>query len=125
MSASTSPAPPKPKKDEGLPGCTQAEVQQNLQRVQPERRRNVEELLLEAAQGDFYEKKRFTQGVRLLNAMKPHGVKQKDIAAVLDVSESLVSSWKRHFRHNPTEEPPRSGAPSTLSDVYEVIKKLH
>ena len=120
MSASTPPAPPKAKKDEGLPGCTQAEVQQNLQHLPPGRKEKMEGLLREAAQGDFFEKKSFTQGVRLINAMKPHGVKQKDIAAVLNVSESLVSSWKRHFRHNPTEEPPRSGAPSTLCDVYEV-----
>ena len=74
--------------------------------------------------GVFFEKRGYTQGVRLLNAMKQHGVEQKDIAVVLDVSESLVSSWKKRFRNNPTEEPPKSGAPSELSDVYEVIKNF-
>ena len=82
----------------------------------------MEGLLHEVAQGDFYAKIRYTQGVRLFNAMKPHGVKQKDIAVVLDVSESRISSWVKQYRHNPTEEPPRSGAPSALSDVYEVVK---
>ena len=104
-------APPrrKPNVNEGLPGCTKAEVEANLEGLPPERKERMTALLLEVAQGDFYDKKRFTQGVLLLNAMKPHSVKQKDIAVVLGVSESLVSSWKRLFRHNTTEEPPRSG----------------
>ena len=56
--------------------------------------------------------------------MKVHGVKQKDIAVVLGVSESLVSNCCKHHRHNPTEEPQRSGPPSELSDVYEEIKNF-
>ena len=104
-------APPrrKPNKNEGLPGCTKAEVEANLEGLQPERKEMIT-LLLEVAQGDFYdEKKRFTQGVRLLNAVKAHGVKQMDIAVVLGVSESWVSGRFKHYRHNPTEECPRSG----------------
>ena len=102
------PPRPKPNMNEGLPGCTQAEVLRNLERLPPERKVKMTALLLEVAQGDFYQK-RFTQCVRIIGVMKLHGVKQKDIAIVLGVSESLVSSWKRHFRHNTTEDPPRSG----------------
>ena len=124
MSARPPPEPPKPKKDEGLPGCTEAEVQHNLEKLPRGRKENMVNLLREVAQGDFYEKKRFTQGVRLIKLMKVYGVKQKDIAVVLDVSEGLVSQYKKHYRNNPTEEPPRSGAPSALSDAYEVIKNF-
>ena len=109
MSASEPPGPPKPKKDQGLPGCTQAEVQRNLQQLPPTRKEKMEGLLREVAQGDFFVKRRYTQGVRLLNAMKPRNVKQMDIAVVPDVSESRVSIWKKQYRHNTAEEPPRSG----------------
>ena len=60
----------------------------------------------------------------MLKVMKKYGVKQKDIATVLDLSEGRVSSYKTHFRHNPTEECPRPGLPSQLSDVYEVVKNF-
>ena len=116
------PAPRKPNKNEGLPGCTRAEVEANLEGLQPERKENMLSLPGEVAQGDFFEKKRFTQGVRMVRVMKIHKVKQKDIAVVLDVSESWVSNCYKHYRHNPTEECPRSGPPSEISDVYEVIK---
>ena len=115
---------PKPKKDKGLPGCTTAEVEANLVGLQQKRKQNVMDMLLEVARGDFFEKPRFTQGVRLVNAMKVYKVKQKDIAVVLGVSESWVSQCYKHYRHNPTEEQPRSGPPSPLSDVYGVIKNF-
>ena len=115
-------APRKPNKNEGLPGCTRAEIEANLEGLPPERKEKMLTLLHEVAQGDFFEKKRFTQGVRMVRVMKIHKVKQKDIAVVLDVSESWVSNCYKHYRHNPTEECPRSGPPSEISDVYEVIK---
>ena len=120
----STPAPKKPKKTEGLDGCSKDEIGAFLRRLTPERMEKMIHLLDEVAQGDFYEKKRFTQAVRMLNAMKKHGVKQKDIATVLDLSEGRVSSYKTHFRHNPTEECPRPGLPSQLSDVYEVVKNF-
>ena len=81
-------------------------------------------LLREVAHGDFYEKKRYVQSVRLLNSMKAHGVKQKDIATVLDVHESRVSLYKKQYRHNPTEKCPRPGPASQLSDVFEVVENF-
>ena len=122
MSSSAPPAPPRPKKDEHLPGCTQAEVLENLQHVNHERRRSVELLLLEVARGDFWTQKRRVQGVRLLRGVKAHGLFQKDIAAVLDVSETVISRYAKQLRKNPTEEPPRSGPPSQLSDVFIISK---
>ena len=80
------PAPRKPNKNEGLPGCTRAEIEVNLEGLPPERKEKVLTLPHEVAQGDFFEKKRFTQGVRMVRVMKVHKVKQKDIAVVLDVS---------------------------------------
>ena len=106
MSSSAPPAPPRPKKDEHLPGCTQAEVIQNLQHVNNERRRDMELLLLEVDRGDFWTQKRRVQAIRLLRGMKAHGLFQKDIAAVLDVSEMVISRYMMQLRKNPTEEHP-------------------
>ena len=100
----SAPAPRKPNKNDGLPGCTRAEVKANLEGLPPERKGKMITLLHEVAQGDFFEKKRFTQGVRMVRVMKVNKVKQKDIAVVLDVSESWVSNCYKHYRHNPTEE---------------------
>ena len=124
MSSRPPPEPPSPKKDDSLPGCTQAEVLENLQHVNQERRRNVELLLLEVARGDFWTQKRRVQGVRLLRLMKVFGLFQKDIAAVLDVSETVISRYAKQLRKNPTEEPPRSGPPSELSDVFDQIENF-
>ena len=121
MSSSAPPAPPRPKKDEHLPGCTQAEVIQNLQHVNSERRRDMELLLLEVDRGDFWTQKRRVQAIRLLRGMKAHGLFQKDIAAVLDVSETVISRYAKQLRKTPTENPPRSGPPSQLSDVFVQI----
>ena len=74
------PAPRKPNKNEGLPGCTRAEVEANLEGLPPERKGKMITLLHEVAQRDFFEKTRFTQGVRMVRVMKLHGLKQKDIA---------------------------------------------
>ena len=60
------PAPRKPNKNEGLPGCTRAEVQANLEGLPPERKGKMITLLDEVAQGDFFQKTRFTQGVRMV-----------------------------------------------------------
>ena len=120
----SAPARRKPNKNEGLPGCIRAEIEANLEGLSPERKGKMITLLHEVAQGDFFEKKRYTRGVRLAEVMKLHGVKQKDITVVLDVSESRVSNCCKHHRHNPTEEQPRSGPPSELSDVYGVVKNF-
>ena len=80
------PARRKPNKNEGLPGCTRAEVEANLECLPPERKGKMITIAHEVAQGDFFEKKPYTHGVLLIEVVKLHGVKQKDIAVVLDVS---------------------------------------
>ena len=85
---------------------------------------NTEHLLLAVAQGDLWTQKRRVQGVRLLRRMKVFGLFQKDIAAVLDVSETVISRYAKQLRKNPTEDTPRSGPPIELGDVFDQIENF-
>ena len=124
MSAPQDPAPPKRKKDEGLDGRSYEEVEAFLLRLSPTRRRIFRQLLQEIAQGDFWTKKRAVQAIRLAASRKKYGIKQYEIGKVLDVSETIISRNVKRYKKTATEEPPRSGPKSQLSDVFGVIQNF-
>ena len=61
----------------------------------------VQRLLDEVARDDFWRRDRFVQIVRMIDEMDAHGVKQNDIAFVLDVSKALVSRYKNTIKATP------------------------
>ena len=112
----------KTKKDAGLPGCTREEVMSRVQQLPPVKMACVQGLLDEVAQEDFWRRERFVQIVRMLDGMDVHGVKQNDIAFVLNVSKALVSRCKKYHRNNPIECRPRSGPKSVLDEIFPKIQ---
>ena len=81
-------------------------------------------LLNEVCDGDFWEKKRFVQIIRLLDGMGFFQVAQCDIAAVLDVSRCLVTRTKQYHRHHPEEVRPSSGRPSPRNEVFPLVENF-
>ena len=112
----------KTKKDAGLPGCTRDEVVSRLQQLPPVKMAHVQGLLDEVARDDFWRRERFVQIVRMIDGKDAHGVKQNDIAFVLNVSKALVSRCKKYHRHNPIESRPRSGPKSVLDEIFPKIQ---
>ena len=117
---------PEGKKDmnENLPGCSREFVQSRIGLVPEKRMDNMVRLLNEVGDGDFWEKKRFVKIIRLLDGMGFFQVAKCDIAAVLDVSCSLVTRIKQYHRHHPEEVRPSSGRPSPLSEVFPLVENL-
>ena len=116
-------APPrKTKKDAGLPGLTREEVETRLHLLCPRQMFRVQSLLEEVGREDFWRRERFVQVVRMLDVMDAYGVKQVDIATVLDVDKSLVSRYKKYHRYSPVESRPRSGPKSVLDEVFPQIQ---
>ena len=56
--------------------------------------------------------------------MKAYGVLQKDLAALLDVSETVISRIVKGYQKTLSEECPRSGPPSKLSDAFGEIENF-
>ena len=91
----------KTKKDAGLPGCTREEVTFRVEQLPPVKKARVQSLLDEVAHDDFWRWERFVQIVRMIDWMDTYGVKQNDIAFVLDVSKALVSCCKSAIKATP------------------------
>ena len=112
----------KTKKDAGLQGLTREEVEARIQLLTPTKIVRFQGLLEEVAHDDFWRRERFVQVVRMLDAKDAHGVKQVDIATVLDIDKGLVSRYKKYHRYNPFESRPRSGPKSVLDEVFPQIQ---
>ena len=107
----------KTKKDAGLPGCTREDVTFRVEQLPPVKMARVQSLLDGVAHDDFWRRDRFVQIVRMIDFMDKNGVKQKDIPFVLDVSNALVSRYKKRHQSNPIEYRPRSG-PKVFSNRF-------
>ena len=110
--------------NESLPGCSEQDALDRIHLVPEHRRGNVLALLLEVAQGDYWEKKRYVQVVRLLDHKDDFGVFQTDIAKVMDLSDNIVSRYKRYHRLHPDKESRLSGRPSEIRPVFPSLEKF-
>ena len=113
-----------PDMNESLPGCSEQDALDRIHLVPEHRRGNVLALLLEVAQGDYWEKKRYVQVVRLLDHKDDFRVFQTDIAKVMDLSDNIVSRYKRYHRLHPEEERRLSGRPSEIRPVFPSLEKF-
>ena len=113
-----------PDMNESLPGCSEQEAFDRIHLVPENRRGDVLALLLEVGQGDFWEKKRYVQVVRLLDRKDDYRVLQTDIAKIVDLSDNIVSRYKRYHHLHPEEERRLSGRPSEIRDVFELLERF-
>ena len=93
-----------------------------VEQLPPVKMACVQSLLDRVANDDFWRRDRFVQIVRMIDWMDTYGVKQNDIAFVLDVSKALVSRYKKYHQSNPIECRPRSGPKSDLEQIYPQIQ---
>ena len=92
-----------------------------IELVTEQRRGNMARLLEQVDQDDFWSKTRYGQIVQLLDLMGVFHITQTDIAKVMDVSNNLVTLFKKNHRDHPHEERQNSGHPSQLRDVFELV----
>ena len=110
--------------NDGLPGCPRAFVMARIELVVQQRRGNMARLLEEVDQDEFWTKTRYGQIVRLLDFMEVFHVAQTDIAKVMDVSNNLVTRYKKYHREHPDEERQKSGRPSQLRDAFGLVVRF-
>ena len=72
-----------------------------VEQLPPVKMARVQSLLDRVANDDFWRRDRFVQIVRMIDWMDTNGVKQNDIAFVLDVSKALVSRYKSTIKATP------------------------
>ena len=75
-----------------------------IELVTEQRRGNMARLLEQVDQDDFWSKTRYGQIVQLLDLMGVFHITQTDIANVMDVSNNLVTRFKKYHRDHPHEE---------------------
>ena len=110
--------------NESLPGCSEQEVLDRIHLLPEHRRGNALALLLEVGQGDYWEQRRYVQVVRLLDGKDDYEVLQTDIAKLMDLSDNIVSRYKRYHRLHPGEERRLSGRPSEIRDVFPRLENF-
>ena len=81
-------------------------------------------LLEEVGRDDFWEKSRYVQVVRLLDHKDDFRVPQTDIAKLFDLSDNIVSRYKRYLRKHPEEERRLSGRRSEIRDVFQLLENF-
>ena len=110
--------------NESLPGCSEQEALDRIRLVPEHRRGDVLALLLEVGHGDYWEQKRYVQVVRLLDRKDDYHVLQTDIAKIMDLSDNIVSRYKRYHLLHPDEERRLSGRPSEIRDVFGLLEEF-
>ena len=110
--------------NEGLPGCSQEFVYARFHLLPEQRRGDALALLEEVGRDDYWEKSRYVQVVRLLDHKDDYRVRQTDIAKLLDLSDNIVSRYKRYHRQHPEEERRQSGRRSEIRDVFKRLENF-
>ena len=90
----------------------------------PDDKKTAMLMLLGQMEDRFWQMKRKEQFLTLLEQSRGTGVKQKDITAVLAMSNTSATRYKRQHDQDPENIFPLPGRPSEIGEVFEQIKNF-
>ena len=108
---------------ESLPPRKKAEAFEAVSSL-PDDKKPVMLMLLGQMEDGFWQKKRKEQFIALLERSRGTGIILKDIAAVLSVSNTSATRYKRQHDQHPENLLPSPGRPSQIGEVFDKIKNF-